>query len=275
MCPPVDLCASMAPKWRCTNLEPSCRHASPSQSRSALPNHTQKAQTPRPTDAPRTKQALRAGYDGGSSRIARAPLKPPPGAAPLWRGWRARARASTTTTTTTRRAAAPNDAKSESKDQDEQDDALLRHVLDWYYEDEDLEAELQKFAFDHAQEFEDECSSTGEYSLEHTELHREFGVSLRGDWRSAWSGTGSPVQISIGWSLRIKRGLPNYIRGHTFAAVINSTMSFESFYELMRDGKRGDFAGACRCCRTRTRWSSHFEVPSVGSAVGLWGYIAR
>ncbi len=53
------------------------------------------------------------------------------------------------------------DAKSESKNQDEADDELLRRVFDWYYEDEDLEAELQKFAFDHANEFEDECSSTG------------------------------------------------------------------------------------------------------------------
>tara|TARA_B100000683_G_scaffold199516_1_gene192713 strand:+ start:437 stop:649 length:213 start_codon:yes stop_codon:yes gene_type:complete len=48
-----------------------------------------------------------------------------------------------------------NDAKAEAKDQDEQDDALLRHVFDWYYEDEDLEKELQKFAFDHASEFDD------------------------------------------------------------------------------------------------------------------------
>ena len=46
-------------------------------------------------------------------------------------------------------------------DQDEADDELLRCVSDWYYEDEDLEKELQKFAFDHAQEFEDECSTTG------------------------------------------------------------------------------------------------------------------
>ena len=106
---------------------------------------------------------------------------------------------------------------------------LLRHVFDWYYEDEDLEAELQKFAFDHAKEFEDECSSTGEYSLEHTELHREFGVFSSDDWRVRGAAWVVRIRISIGWWLRIKRGLPNCTAGHKFAAVINSTMSFESF----------------------------------------------
>ena len=29
--------------------------------------------------------------------------------------------------------------------------------------------------------------------------------------------------------------------GHTFAAVINSTMSFENFYDMMQEARRGEF----------------------------------
>ena len=133
------------------------------------------------------------------------------------------------------------DAKSESKEQDEQDDALLRHVFDWYYEDEDLEAELQKFAFDHAQEFDDECSSSGEYSLEHTELHREFRGIFERRLEECVERHGSSVSDFYRMVASDQARSTELYSGHTFAAVINSTMSFESFYELMRDAKRGDF----------------------------------
>ena len=134
-----------------------------------------------------------------------------------------------------------NDAKAESKDQEEQDDALLRHVFDWYYEDEDLEKELQKFAFDHANEFEDECSTSGEYSLEHTELHREFRGIFERRLEECVERHGSSVQKFYRLVASDQARSTELYSGHTFAAVINSTMSFESFYELMRDAKRGDF----------------------------------
>lgn len=134
-----------------------------------------------------------------------------------------------------------NDAKAEAKDQDEQDDALLRHVFDWYYEDEDLEQELQKFAFDHANEFEDECSTSGEYSLEHTELHREFRGIFERRLEECVERHGSSVSDFYRLVASDQARSTELYSGHTFAAVINSTMSFESFYELMRDAKRGDF----------------------------------
>ena len=134
-----------------------------------------------------------------------------------------------------------NDAKAEAKDQEEQDDALLRHVFDWYYEDEDLESELQKFAFDHASEFEDECSTSGEYSLEHTELHREFRGIFERRLEECVERHGSSVSNFYRLVASDQARSTELYSGHTFAAVINSTMSFESFYELMRDAKRGDF----------------------------------
>ena len=113
------------------------------------------------------------------------------------------------------------DAKSESKEQDEQDDALLRRVFDWYYEDEDLEAELQKFAFDHAKEFEDECSSTGEYSLEHTELHREFRSiferRLEEERRAAWKSVSDFYRLVASDQARSTE----LYSGHTFAVINN------------------------------------------------------
>ena len=134
-----------------------------------------------------------------------------------------------------------NDAKAEAKDQDEEDDALLRHVFDWYYEDEDLEQELQKFAFDHAKEFDDECATSGEYSLEHTELHREFRGIFERRLEECVERHGSSVSNFYRLVASDQARSTELYSGHTFAAVINSTMSFESFYELMRDAKRGDF----------------------------------
>ena len=134
-----------------------------------------------------------------------------------------------------------SDAKAESKQQDEDDDALLRRVFDWYYDDEDLEKELQKFAFDHASDFEDECSSTGEYSLEHTELHREFRSIFERRLEECVERHGASVQKFYRMVAADQARSTELYSGHTFAAVINSTMSFESFYELMRDAKRGDF----------------------------------
>lgn len=134
------------------------------------------------------------------------------------------------------------DAKAEAKDNEEPDDeALLRHVFDWYYEDEDLEAELQKFAFDNAKLFDDECRKTGEYSLEHTELHAEFRRIFERRLEQCVERHGASVQKFYRSVAGDQARSTELYSGHTFAAVINSTMSFESFYEMMQDAKRGDF----------------------------------
>ena len=212
-----------------------CRYASPLQK---LPERGANAVLGQRTSR---LEALRAAYDGGRSRTARAPVKTPPaGAAPLWR-MESKGEGKYDDDDDDAKSGSTRDAKSESKDQDEQDDALLRRVFDWYYEDEDLEAELQKFAFDHAQEFEDECSASGEYSLEHTELHREFRSIFERRLEECVERHGSTVQKFYRLVAADQARSTELYSGHTFAAVINSTMSFESFYELMRDAKRGDF----------------------------------
>ena len=81
----------------------------------------------------------------------------------------------------------------------------------------------------------------GEYSLEHTELHAEFRRIFERRLEQCVERHGASVQKFYRSVAGDQARSTELYSGHTFAAVINSTMSFESFYEMMQDAKRGDF----------------------------------
>ena len=151
------------------------------------------AQTPCSTEAAGARPRPASGPRGDVGH----PVSPPISARGSPRRDGEQGRGQTTTTTTTRRAAAlfmmrrPSQKKGRS----------LRPAcacVDWYYEDEDLEAELQKFAFDHAQEFEDGVRRP-KY-LPGTRLHGEFSI-----FEGRWKAGGRGVRIDFyRWWLQIK-----------------------------------------------------------------------
>jgi hypothetical protein len=133
-----------------------------------------------------------------------------------------------------------DDAKGGGGDDAARDD-LLRKVFDFYYENNELEEALQKFAFENAGSFDDEHRRTGEYLLEHTELHARFRSLFEAKMEAFVTRQGVSVSEFYRTVASDQARSTELYSGHTFAAVINSTMKFENFYELMQDAKRGEF----------------------------------
>ena len=86
------------------------------------------------------------------------------------------------------------DAKSEAKEQDEQDDALLRHVFDWYYEK--IWKRSSRSSPLIMREFDDECS-TSESIPWNTRVHREFKY-FRATIEECVEGTARPNDYGRG-----------------------------------------------------------------------------
>lgn len=137
-----------------------------------------------------------------------------------------------------------SDAKGGNDDaeaKDGNDDELLRKVFDFYYENTELEETLQKFAFDNAAIFDDDHKRDGEYLLEHTEIHTQFKKIFEEHIEAFIVKQGVEVGDFYRTIAKDQARSTELYSGHTFAAVINSAMSFDNFYELMQDAKRGEF----------------------------------
>ena len=79
------------------------------------------------------------------------------------------------------------------------------------------------------------------YLLEHTELHARFRRIFERRLEAVVEAQGVGVQAFYRAVASDQDRSTELYSGHTFAAVINSTMSFENFYEMMQEARRGEF----------------------------------
>ncbi|KAJ1454936.1 hypothetical protein M885DRAFT_520835 [Pelagophyceae sp. CCMP2097] len=131
-----------------------------------------------------------------------------------------------------------DDAAGEVKDDG---DDMLRDVFDFYYESTELEAALQKFCFANASTFDDDHRRKGEYTLEHTRVHHAFRQLFEDFVEAHIRELGRDVSSFYRSVAADQRRSTELYSGHTFAAVINGAMSFDNFYDMMLDAKRGEF----------------------------------
>ena len=86
-----------------------------------------------------------------------------------------------------------------------------------------------------------ETSSWRRYLLEHTELHAQFRRIFERRLEAVVEAQGVGVQAFYRAVAADQDRSTELYSGHTFAAVINSTMCFENFYEMMQEARRGEF----------------------------------
>jgi hypothetical protein len=119
---------------------------------------------------------------------------------------------------------------------------IISKVSEFYYDSEELEDAMMKFAEAHCESFDAVAIADGEFSLQHSEIHAQFQRMFEGLLEDFVLQQGVDVDCFFSM-VAADSNIDSDTRfesGGTFAAVVNSAMSFKSFVILMRDAKAGE-----------------------------------
>ena len=116
--------------------------------------------------------------------------------------------------------------------------AVLRKVCEFYFDDENLERSMERFATENCGPF---VGGEEEHSLEQTDIHKRFRELFE---QNVEEFIEKECGVTINEFYRIVTDdmkSTEFYSGSTFAHVVNGLVTFESFHEMMVDAKRGEF----------------------------------
>ena len=146
------------------------------------------------------------------------------------------------------------DVEEDDRDVEEEGNALstaemMERACDFYYNDEELEETLHRWASAHCDGFAEQGTGEdgdGEFALEHTELHAQF-VELLEQQLEAFVEGDMGVSVpdffaAVEADAHSSAAARSAFSGCTFARLVNAAADFQRFCEMMCDAKLGCFA---------------------------------